>query len=271
MPKVEPTLQNVVMDPSVFGGPKTFQNVVQKNKYLQKYNEYIRKHESLAMDTFRKNGPNRDYEEVYFHFQLPSDNNEDILYDVVLRFHSDDNEEVRTEKTIANYHIEIFSNSPGFTFQYAYAYNKRHLLVEAMAGHYPPMALNTPPNKSNPTFAIGYDYTVFFALYYLKTNPAYLDKENIALFGTDINRFNPQEIKTSNQVYEERNNNEMVSFHSLERKAKKIQKTFKKKVDQIFGRKDKVKHQSGIKAKGARSTVKAKKASGGHHKRGFFK
>lgn len=224
--KLQPILEDIVRDPSAFGGPDTYRNIVSGNHLIEKYRDYMVKHTDLALEIYREGASKADIGDVFFHFQLQSDSNSDVIYDVVLRFWTDD-PKVRMEDSIRNYHIQVFDNSPGFCFQYAYAYNKHKLLIEELKDHYSEMLLRTPAEKSNPNSAIGYDYTLFFALYHLKINPYYLSKSNISLYGTNLSRFNPDNIHTSKEVYEARTKTDLLSFNTIKRKSHQIEKKLK--------------------------------------------
>ena len=144
--KLQPILEDIVRDPSAFGGPDTYSNIVSKNHLIEKYRDYMVKHTDLALEIYREGASKTDIGDVYFHFQLQSDSNSDVIYDVVLRFWTND-PKVRMEDSIRNYQIQVFDNSPGFCFQYAYAYNKHDLLIEELKDHYSEMLLRTPAEK----------------------------------------------------------------------------------------------------------------------------
>lgn len=276
MPFIPGTLDAVVTSPTGFGkGPKTFQDIVRKNNFMQRYVKYMQKNETMALEIYRDNKTTMDYSEVFYHFQFPSDSNPEVLYDVVLRFYTTD-PAVRKDTTLRNYKIQVFSNSPGFAFQFAYVYYKNGLMIKEFEDHYSPMALNTPPEKSNPLKAVGYDYTVFFALYHLKINPAYLRKTAIQKFGEDLNKFDHKSIPTSDEVYERRSPHDIFGFNKIKKKAARFVNNVEKKVSGVLGfntSSRKPKKASNTKktvAKGARAT-RASKASNGHRKHRYFK
>jgi hypothetical protein len=256
MNQLEPILANVVMNPSAFGGPDTFKNVIAKNKYIEKYNEYMKKNQTVAIEVYRDDNK---MDEVYYHFQFPSDSNPEVIYDVVILFTSTNKDD--TSETIDRYHIKIFSNSPGFAFQYAYVYNKRDLLVPALVDRFSNAELNTPPDKSNPSKAVGYDYTVFFALYHLKLHPNHLRKAFIKQYGTNISRFNPEDIPTSREVFQRRSPAQLLSFGKIKKKSKSFVEHTKNKVFSALGISTTGGKKRASSARGARKAVKASKGT----------
>ena len=267
--KIQPILEDIVHDPSAFGGPDTYSNIVSKNHLVEKYRDYMVKHTDLALEIYREGASKTDIGDVYFHFQLQSDSNSDVIYDVVLRFWTND-PKVRMEDSIRNYQIQVFDNSPGFCFQYAYAYNKHDLIIEELKDHYSEMLLRTPAEKSNPQSAIGYDYTLFFALYHLKINQYYLSKSNISLYGTSMSRFNPDNIHTSKEVYEARTKTDLLSFNTIKRKSHQIEKKLKDTWTKFIG--GGKQHAQGTKKAVKTSRVKrAVKAQSASRKHRYFK
>lgn len=270
--KINPTLFNVVMDPSVFGGPRTYKNIVDKNQYLKKYNDFIHKNGQLVMDIYRSQSERHDWKEVIYHFQIPSESNPDVIYDTLIRFYTNDSA-IAAQSSLANYNLQIFSNSPGFTFQYAYVYNKRKILYDRFAGLINPEALKTPPNKSNPSKAVGYDYTVFFSLYHLRLNNFYIRKDTILQYGKDISQLNPDDIPSSEETLHKRNPEQLISFNKIKRKVNKVHKDITQKFTSLRNNTQKF---LGITNKGKTKMAKAKKAThatkarSGRRKRGFF-
>ena len=266
-----PILVNILDDPSCFGGPTTFRDIAKKNNYIGKYQEYAKKMgDAIAMEIYRPDQTNRKYDQVLYHFQFQSMNQESIIYDVVLRFYAQTPALVE-EPTISKYYLQIFSNSPGFAFQYAYAYHKMHLLPEILEDRFTQGELSIPPEKSNPKKAIGYDYTVFFALYHLKLNKYYLAKKEIDTFGKNLLDFDPEDIATTKETLEQRTRQDVLGFHALEKKAKSIKVKAKKQFDSFFG--TNISGRNATHAKRAQSTQKASRArsaTGARKKKGFF-
>lgn len=282
MPFVPPILENVVMDPSKFGGPATFRGLVQRNHYVKRYQDYLRKNKTIVMNIYYDKDDQQE-KEVFYHFQFPSDANPQVIYDVVLRFYAP-NSVVREEETLRNYKIQIFSNSPGFTFQFAYAYNKRKLLIEDLRNKFSPNVLEKEPQKTNPNNAIGYDYTVFFALYHLHINQDYLKKAAIAAYAGDIDKFEMDEIPTAATVYQRRSQKQLIDFDRIKKKAErfgdKVQKKIEKIVTPFLPGTNRSNHQrkhgalngnGGTKARKGTTTTKAQKASKAVRKHGYFK
>lgn len=258
MQKLLPTLSNIIADPSVYGGPKVYKDIRVKNKYNQKFNNYIQKHKLIPFNSYYK----KDGSQYIFHFRITSDSDENVIYDVVLEFIAP-NKDVQEEENLNNYIVKIFSNSPGFIFQFAYVYNKRKLIACDLNDKLGETALSTPPSKSNPNNAVGYDYTVYFALYYLSIHNFYMAKKQIMGTGEEIHRFDPDVILNATDVLEKRTPSQL---NSIEKIGKKIKKTL---VDEPVKAITKIGHKLGIisptkakkasRSKGAKKAIKSKK------------
>lgn len=125
----------------------------------------------------------RDGDEYYFHFLIPSESKERRnTYDVVLYFTlGEDGKDFASDKNLNRYFVKFFSNSPGFIYTYAYAFNLYGLLIESFANKYNKVVLEQPPVTRNPGEIISYEKTTYFACYYLLKNPKYLNKSTINL------------------------------------------------------------------------------------------
>lgn len=108
-------------------------------------------------------------EDSYFiHIRVPSETNKEgkLEYDVVIRFFAP-NILTRSERTLVNYHVQFFSNSPGFMYHYAVLYKKEGFLIESLYNKLDPDFFDTLPNKTNPNMEMSFDKTIFFACKYL--------------------------------------------------------------------------------------------------------
>jgi hypothetical protein len=251
--RIEPVLRTVVVDPSVFGGPTTYSDIRHKNGYLAKFNKYIQKHKVISFVIY-SDEKNHTY---FYHFQITSESNEKVVYDVVIKFFTND-PNVKKEETLDNYNLQIFSNSPGFVFQFAYVYNQKGILVDELKSKFTEVALNTPPEKSNPTKAVGYDYTVYFALYYLVLHSYYISMKQIHLMGKKINKFDHSIILSAKDVMDIRSPKEILNFNKITRNIKKT--LIDKPKETINDFVNKIDVLKSIKAKGGIKASKANKA-----------
>lgn len=106
----------------------------------------------------------------YYHILIPSEsqktNRKDYYYDVVLRFFTED-PSISKEKTLNNYYIQFYSNSPSFIYQYAYLYNRNGFLISELYSRTDAEYINTPPTKTNADMNMTYDKSIYLACKYL--------------------------------------------------------------------------------------------------------
>jgi hypothetical protein len=106
------------------------------------------------------------------YIQMPSETTKNLYYDVFVEFTATDDVKFRIGK-LDGYNVRFFSNDPNFTFTYAYAFNKRGLLIPELVNKVSKKALGTPPHTTNPNELAGYVKSIYFA---------YLFMENRGLF-----------------------------------------------------------------------------------------
>ena len=81
-----------------------------------------------------------------------------IFYDIVVQFQSAD-------KITLDSQFQIYSNSPGFVYNFAYVFYKSGSLL--FPQHYPPDFLSLPPKIRNPFESIGFDKHCYAILRYV--------------------------------------------------------------------------------------------------------
>lgn len=134
----------------------------------QMFQEYKDRYNTIAMDIrYRIYFINDKY---YFHFRIPSKVDE-ITYDVVIEFH-DNGKSINN--TILDWDFRVFSNCPSFVFTYAYAYNKKDMLIKDLDKKFTNAAAKMPSNVRNPYKITGYEFSVFMALYHIMQRRVYL-------------------------------------------------------------------------------------------------
>lgn len=126
----------------------------------------------------------------YIHIKIPSEVVKSFYYDVVIEF-STANPALAVGRSLKDYDIKVFTNSPDFIFTHVHAYNKAKLFFEDMASKVPKISLKETAKERNPKDEIGYVKSIYFTylimiqnnlfekLYY-KTAPVYV-KKNILL------------------------------------------------------------------------------------------
>lgn len=134
----------------------------------------VDKKKKISLDIYRDN------EEYYFHFKIPSEGpDRRNTYDVVFHFTYGDEKELVNDKNLSRYYVKFFSNSPSFTYTFAYAFNLYGLFVEQLAGKFRHEVLSNPPITRNPGEIISYEKTTYFAARYLLIEKRYLNKVTI--------------------------------------------------------------------------------------------
>jgi len=64
--------------------------------------------------------------------------------------------------------VEFFSNSPSFTFTYAYVLNVRNWLIGELKEKVDDRALKNPPKERNPDEVFGFEKSIFFSLFFIR-------------------------------------------------------------------------------------------------------
>jgi hypothetical protein len=111
----------------------------------------------------------KDKDDYYFYFKVPSETYDKLHYDVVINF-IPVGDQSKSDMTLNNYSVNLFSNAPNFLFTYAYVYNQDGILIDFLKDKISKQALNEPPDIRNPIKSYGFEKSVYFALLYIKMN-----------------------------------------------------------------------------------------------------
>ena len=99
------------------------------------------------------------------------------MYDVVVKFFTDNPNYIK-DSHLRNYYLQFFSNSPSFIYKYAYAYNQKGYLIEALYNKLDSDYINTPPSNTNKDMKLLYDKSIYCVCRYLSDRKAsFLNKE----------------------------------------------------------------------------------------------
>lgn len=115
-------------------------------------------------------------DDYYFHFLIPSESERKNTYDVVIQFTPNDDSSVKSDKNISNYYVKFFSNSPSFTYTYAYTFNLYGILIEWLGKKYNKKVIEQPPVTRNLNEIVSFEKSIYFALLYLSQNNQFLTK-----------------------------------------------------------------------------------------------
>ena len=108
------------------------------------------------------------------HIKVPSEelNKSTLNYDVVLEFtYPPSAKDLPTSVNFTSLKympMKVYSNSPNFTFTYAYVFNQADLLVEWMKPRLSRQSLEEEPTKRNPDLSFGFEKSIYFAVLYLQ-------------------------------------------------------------------------------------------------------
>jgi len=129
----------------------------------------LRKNKALEYKIYKEN------EEYFFHFKIPSRTFPDFYYDTLLQFYPDPEkyDDCVHSRTINDYYVKIFSNSPAFMFTYTYVVYNNDMLVDGMERFCSKEALTTAPTIRNPVETYGYEKSIYFSCLYIITTKLY--------------------------------------------------------------------------------------------------
>ena len=64
--------------------------------------------------------------------------------------------------------MKVFSNSPNFTFTYAYVFNKEGFVIDWMKSRMSQRSLNEEPVKRNPDQGFGFEKSIYFSILFFQ-------------------------------------------------------------------------------------------------------
>lgn len=230
--EVKRTLFNFMENPSIVGTSKKYKDIITRNRLKPAFTKWMQGRRAIPFSVFR----DEKKDEWLYQFKIESETEPEISYDVVLKFTTNE-PEVKAGNDLSQYEVKFFSNSPGFSYTFAYVYNKHGILVPELHDKVSPQALSEKPIRTNKELAVGYDYTLFFAMYYLQLNSSYLRKSNMVRIAKDMHYFNPDTIASTEMAMSMRSESEQRIGRKVEkavrkniikpaeRAAKKVEKT----------------------------------------------
>lgn len=148
----------------------------QIRQYLDlKYDSLIRKFGDFEVKIYTHN------DSYFYHLIIPSESQRRNTYDVVIQFVNDDSgkNNFSGDSTLKRYFIKLFSNSPSFTYTYAYVVNEYDCMVDQLQTKYPDVVLTNPPTTRNPGEILSYEKSTYYACKFLNEHRSLLDKSYI--------------------------------------------------------------------------------------------
>lgn len=177
-----------------------------------------------------------------FFFKIPSEDNgsllSDIFYDTIIEFvpNSRNKQGCENSSDLKPYDINIFSNSPGFTFTFTYVIKHRYnAFPKCISNHYlSKVALQKAPIIKNVNQLMTMEKTTWWSLYHLDYN-GYLNKTQAkTLINKDNNKINFYLKKIESQPEKLKELQEMKKLTKQERdknnikNGKRVQKDYSK-------------------------------------------
>lgn len=171
------TLQDFLNDP-FHGGEKE-----KIAEYEERYKKFT------AQNKIKIVGYTKMDEDYYYYIVVPS-NSSNVNYDVVIKFFAID-KAVISQPTLRAYYIQLFSNSPGFMYNYAALYKAKGYLIESLYDKMDSAYADQLPTKQNKANKLSFDSSIYFACKILTENGA----KHLNKLGTwSIHKYSPDKF-----------------------------------------------------------------------------
>jgi len=163
----EMTLAEFIQNPSGLGSAMFYRRDLIIKNFKEKFKKlYLKKKKDFTFKIYEL--PNeKDY---IYHITIPSEKYT-LKYDICFEFILKNPDEPGS--LLNSYNVKFFSNSPGFTFTYAYVLNKKGMLIEILKSKINDKALNIPPVVRNPEMVLGFEKSAYIASLYLVDQSLY--------------------------------------------------------------------------------------------------
>ena len=173
----------------------------------------------------------RDKDDYLFHFLLPSETERNNTYDVLILFTMGD-DDLKREVTLENYYVKFFSNSPNFTFTYAYAFNQYDLLIDFLNKKFTVDVIKANPIVRNPGEIISFEKSIYFIGFHILLNRSkYLSKSFLNSHSKKLNKGDLfKSIRDINQIKIDIKN----ANNEIKRKKKIVEKKDRTKNNNII-------------------------------------
>lgn len=136
-----------------------------RTMYIEKFDKImVRENNKVDYRVFKSK------DAYYILFKIPSEVVEHCYYDVVIKF---DIKSIVPKSTVKDCNVKFFSNDPYFCYTFAYAFNKRKLLIDELSSKLGKEFIKERAVERNPSNEVGYDKAIYFA---------YLTMQNKGLF-----------------------------------------------------------------------------------------
>jgi hypothetical protein len=156
------TLSDFLQNPSGKGSGMVASREIIIKSMTEKFQKLMKKINGKLIHEIYKVGDN-----YVFYFKIPSESFDKLYYDVVLEFSPVD-EQAKKDGKLINYQVHFFSNSPSFTFTYAYVVYNTGMMVDRLVDKFDNMAIKNNPSTRNPVEVLGFEKTCYFAALFIK-------------------------------------------------------------------------------------------------------
>lgn len=134
-----------------------------KDSYRSRF-KIILVRENNKIDYFLYKQSNKN---IYWcHIKLPSENADNVVYDVVFKFYADKNIK-EAGRDLKYYNFQVFSNDPAFNYYYAYAFKKNKIFLNELTPR-ASKAVRIPAKEKNPDSRVGFLKSVYFAYIFME-------------------------------------------------------------------------------------------------------
>lgn len=163
--------------------------------------------------------------QITIHLVIPSETERDNTYDVVFEFTPKD-KSMQDAKTLKDYDVRVFANSPSFAYTFAYVYKKHDLLINSLVKKLGKSFVKIAPDVRNRYQIVSYEKYIFFGAMYI-TESGLLTKKTLEEKLTSMNPLVfPAKVRTLEQIMSEYSTEEAKI-----RKKKRKDNVAQKKID----------------------------------------
>lgn len=179
-----PTIHEFLDNPMGKGSNAITSRKLIKDDLERRYVSLMRRKSKECKTTIYKNK-----DDYYFHITIPSETERDNTYDVVIQFVLPENnpDTAKNNSSLGTHHVKFFSNSPSFTYTFAYAMNEYGFLISELKKKYRDEVLDKMPTTRNPSEILSYEKSTTFALFHIM-HLNYLNKATIDRIAKKYNK-----------------------------------------------------------------------------------
>lgn len=155
----------------------------------------------------------------YVHLTIPSETERDNTYDVIFEFTKD------KEKSMANWDVRVFANSPSFAYTFAYVYLKHDLMIKSLAKKLGKEFIKLEPKVRNRYQIVTYEKYVFFGAKFILDSKILGEEAFSKKAQTVASTGYPGKVRTLQEIMKEYD----AAAGKLERKKRQEQKSIEQR------------------------------------------